>query len=145
MWFYMPSLHRMYPGWLCADGISVSHNSEFLWLRAPNCCNLEHNVLHEQLSGRLKGKPTQTRSSAFIDPVRNLPVSRGSELRLGSLLSAFISVSFTISLSCSPSLSALLPLTPPPLFLPRQHSRPSPVPPALLPQGAGEENVTRSN
>lgn len=94
-------------------------------MRGPNCCNLEHNVLHDELSGRLKGKPTQTRSSAFIDPVRNLPVSRGSELRLGSLLSAFISVSFTISLSCSPSLSALLPLTPPPLFLPLQHPRPS--------------------
>lgn len=44
-----------------------------------------------------------------------LRVSRGLELRLGSLLSAFISVSFTISLSLSPSLSLLLPPTPPSL------------------------------
>lgn len=67
--------------------------------------NLEQNVLREQLSGRLKGEPTQTRSSAFIDPVRNLSVSGGSQLRLGSLLSAFISVSFAFSLSCAPSFS----------------------------------------
>lgn len=50
----------------------------------------------------MKGKPTQTRSSAFIDPLKNLSVSPGAKkLRLGSLLSAFISVCLTIPLSLS--------------------------------------------
>lgn len=35
-------------------------------------------VLSLQLSGRLKGKPTPSRSSAFIDPMKNLSVSPGA-------------------------------------------------------------------
>lgn len=82
-----------------------------------NCCNLEEESSLSQLSGRWKGEPAQTRSSAFIDPMRNLAVSPGgSALRLGSLLSAFISVSFTMSLSSSPP-ALHLPLPTPPLPL----------------------------
>lgn len=36
-------------------------------------------VLPLQLSGCLKGEPTQTRSNAFIDPIRNLSVSPGAQ------------------------------------------------------------------
>lgn len=90
-----------------------------------NRCNLEQHVLRERLSGRLKGEPTRARSSAFIDPGRNLCVSGGG-LRLGSLLSAFISVSFAVPPSCSQPFS-------PRLYLPLLSPTPPPPPPTPPP------------
>lgn len=69
----------------------------------------------------LEGQANADTVQCFYWPnEKPLCVSRGSELRLGSLLSAFISVSFAISLSLSlvlsPSLCLLLSLTPHLLF-----------------------------
>lgn len=101
----------------------------------------------------LEGQANADTVQCFYWPnEKPLCVSRGLELRLGSLLSAFISVSFAISLSLfSPSLSPTLSLS---FFLHlclsyalsnTSFSNSLSLSAALLPRGAGEENVTRSN